>query len=287
MTLSRCAVLFALVAATGLATTGIQRRIGAGLQLGGTPVPASRAILSEHELEEIHAMPAQEQVRRLLERAVNGYKGALEEIEKRVGDWTGKIELNDKLNALTSVAYCSSNLRVRAAAVEISLAGYGLTKDSGSLSVQLELLRGNTEKKKFFPLWKLGLLGNRGVEPDTVRRVLVEYLRDPEQVNRTWAVNALGILGSDEAIEPLLETFRNDPSPEVRERAACNLADAGMFTRDQRRKAIPQLLTMMDDDGVDAQTRGWVFQALREISGESIGASPAAWRTWWAVAHRE
>lgn len=276
----RVLALAGFCAAGLVAGASLQQWIGASLQLSGTPVPASNAVLAEHELEEIETLPPQNQATRLLERAVNGYRGALEQIESRVPDWTGKIELDKELERLLSVAYCASNLRVRAAAVEISLAGYGLAKTPRSVDDQIQLLRDGADKK-FYPLWKLGLLGNRGIEPETARRVLVDYLRDPAQVNRTWAVNGLGMLGTDDVIEPLIEVFRTDPSPEVRERAACNLADTGMLTRDQRKKAIPHLLNMSDDATLDAQTRGWVYQALREISGESIASEPAQWRNWW------
>lgn len=278
--------LIALAGATGLAAVHAPQWIGAILQLSGVPVAVSNAVLSEHELEEINGMQPQQQVVRLLERAVNGYKGALEEIEARAPGWVGRIELDGKLNQLTSVAYCSSNLRVRAAAIEVSLAGYGLEKRPASVGEQIRLLSDSNTEKKFYPLWKLGLLGNRGVEKESARRALMDHLRDIEEVNRLWAVNGLGMLGSDDVIEPLIEVFRTDPSPEIRERAACNLADAGMLSREQRRKAIPHLLGMMDDFSLDAQTRGWVFQALREISGQSTGADPATWRGWWQTQNR-
>jgi hypothetical protein len=275
-------LMLGLAAVSALATGGFQQWIGASLQLSGQPVAASNSVLSEHELAEIEGLAPQEQAHRLLQRAVNGYQGALEQIEKRVGGWTGKLDL-EPLNSLSNVAYCSSNLRVRSAAVEISLAGYGLPKTARSVDEQVELLRAGTEKA-FYPLWKLGLLGNRGVEPETVRRVLLDHLTSNNLVTRRWAVNGLGMLGSSDAIEPLIGVFRHDPSPEIRERAACNLADSGMLTREQRLLAIPHLLTMTDDVTLDAQTRGWVFQALREISGESgIGSEPARWRNWWAT----
>ncbi|MDX2149480.1 MAG: HEAT repeat domain-containing protein [Bryobacteraceae bacterium] len=276
---STATLVLALGGATALVGAGWER-LAVALQLAGAPVPASEGNLSEHELEEIEGLPPQAQAERLLKRAVSGYGGALEQIAKRAAGWVGQIELNESLHAVTSVAYCSNNLRVRAAAVEVSLAGYGLAKTPESVDAQMRLLEDGGEKR-FFPLWKLGLLGNRGVEPEKVLRVLLRYRSDAEQVNRLWAVNALGMLGSDEVIEPLIEVFRTDPSAEIRERAACNLADAGMLTREQRRKAIPYLLHMTDEGGLDEQTRGWVYQALREISGESIGADPTAWRNWW------
>lgn len=280
MTARGALLVLAALGASGLAATGIGQWIGLALQLGGSPVPASRSILSEHELEEINTLSPQAQAMRLLERAINHYQGALEQIDSRVGGWTGKITLDQKLNDLTGVAYCSNNLRVRAAAIEISLAGYGLAKIPQSVDEQIRLLREQSEQK-FYPLWKLGLLGNRGVETEAARRALVDYLKDPAEENRRWAVNALGMLGTDDIVEPLIDVFRTDPSPDVRERAACNLAESGMLTKDQRRKVIPYLLPMTDDASLDNQTRGWVYQALREISGEDHGTEPARWRNWW------
>jgi hypothetical protein len=55
-----------------------------------------------------------------------------------------------------------------------------------------------------------------------------------------------------------------------------------MLTREQRLRAVPELLRMMDDPSLDATTRGWVIQSLRDITGTFIGPDPAAWRTWWA-----
>jgi HEAT repeat protein len=271
----------ALLGFAGFGAANVPQWIGSLLQLSGVPVAASNAVLSEHELEEINGLTAQQQAVRLLERAVNGYKGALKEIEKRADGWLGQIQLDEKLNQLTAVAYCSSNLRVRAAAIEISLAGYGLAKTPASVDEQVRLLRENAPQK-FYPLWKLGLLANRGVEVDTAKRTLIDYLKDSEIVNRRWAVNGLGMVGSDDIIEPLIEVFRTDPDPEIRERAACNLAESGMLSREQRRQVIPHLLPMTDDPRLDAQTQGWVYQALREISGEGIASEPSAWRDWWA-----
>jgi HEAT repeat protein len=270
-----------LLSASAIAAVQLSDWVGALLQLSGVPVPVSNAILSEHELQEINAAAPQEQATRLLERAINGYSGALPEIEQRAAAWVGKITLDEKLNQLTGVAYCSSNLRVRAAAIEISLAGYGLTKSKESVDEQVRQLREDTDQK-LYPLWKLGLLGNRGVEIQTARQTLLDHLQDQNPEDRRWAVEALGMLGTDDVIEPLIQVFRTDPSAIIRERAACNLADSGMLSREQRRKAIPHLLAMTDDPALDAQTRGWVYQALREISGEAINPTPAFWRDWWA-----
>jgi hypothetical protein len=38
---------------------------------------------------------------------------------------------------------------------------------------------------------------------------------------------------------------------------------------------------MADDGGVDAQTRSWVFQALRDITGANVASDASAWREWY------
>src|SRR5262249_55314905 len=92
------------------------------LSLQGKPEPASANVLSEHEIAGLGDMPPQNQAQLLLERSINHYKGANDEIARRVDRWRGKIELNQQLNSLFMTALNSDDLRVRAAAIEIDLA---------------------------------------------------------------------------------------------------------------------------------------------------------------------
>ncbi len=59
------------------------------LGLSGKPVPVSANVLSEHEIERLDGMPAQSQAVLLLERTLNHYRGAAEQIAARVGSWRG------------------------------------------------------------------------------------------------------------------------------------------------------------------------------------------------------
>jgi hypothetical protein len=54
-----------------------------------------------------------------------------------------------------------------------------------------------------------------------------------------------------------------------------------MLNRGQRMSAVPRLLDFAGDGALDEQTRSWVFQALRDITGESLPPDAAAWRTWY------
>jgi HEAT repeat protein len=245
------------------------------------PQSASPSKLSDHEIEEIANLPAQQQAERLLERTVNHYDGALDLIGKSVDKWFGQLEIQGQLASLLTTALNSNDLRVRAAALEIELAGYNLAKRAESADDLIERIRREPSARPW-ALWMLGVLGNRGVEPRRAFVTLMDHRHDPDEQTRYWTIEGLSLLGTDETVAPLLEAFRSDPSPLVRERGGCGLAQSGMLTREQRMRAVPQLLKMTDDMSLDDVTRGWVFQALRDITGATIAAQPDAWRAWWA-----
>ena len=255
-------------------------------QLQNEPVPASPAKLSDHEIEEIAEMPPQDQAERLLERAINHYDGALDLIAKYIDSWYGHIEMQSKFSSLLTTALNSNDLRVRAAALELELAGYNLPKRPESAENLMERVRLEPSARPW-ALWMLGVLANRGVQTAMAFDTLMQHRHDPEEQIRYWAIEGLAMIGSDDTIQPLLEAFRSDPSPLVRERAACGLAQSGMLTHAQRLRAVPELLRMTDDQTLDAATRGWVFQALRDITGAAVAADASTWRSWWSQNHHK
>jgi hypothetical protein len=60
--------------------------------------------------------------------------------------------------------------------------------------------------------------------------VLLDYAKhNPDATVRLWAVEGMRYLGSGEALDQLFESFINDPSYQVRERAGANLSECGNF----------------------------------------------------------
>jgi hypothetical protein len=55
-----------------------------------------------------------------------------------------------------------------------------------------------------------------------------------------------------------------------------------MLSAQQRLSVVPRLLDFADDPSLDDQTRSWVFQALRDITGQTLPRDAAAWRNWYA-----
>jgi HEAT repeat protein len=136
-------------------------------------------------------------------------------------------------------------------------------------------------------LWAVGLLGNRGLDPNRAREILLSAIHDQNENIRYWAVEGLAYLGTDETVQPLLDVFHDDPSATIRERAACGLAQSGMLSEKQRRTAVPRLLAFTDDAALDSQTREWVFQALRDITGQTLSHDSPAWRNWYDSSDRQ
>lgn len=275
-------LLFLYLAANPSSVRAAWEEFARVIRLKGAPLPASPARLSDREIEELSSMTPQKQAELLLTRAINHSDGAIGLIDQRVPAWYGQIEVSKgRLAALLNTALNSNDLRVRAASLDITLAGYDLPKTPQSVDSTLASLQSDPDHRAWY-LWILGILGNRGVESQRIETVFRERLHDPEETVRFYAVTGLGLLATDESIPSLLNSLREDPSPRVREAAACTLAQSGMFTQPQRLLAVPQLLKMMDDPSFDSPTRGWVFQALRDITGASLASDPAAWRDWWS-----
>jgi hypothetical protein len=285
-TLAAAAFLLGMIAAGSGTLRAAWEPIARLVTLQDPPKPASANVLSEHEIEALDGAPPQSQAELLLERAINHYSGANDQIAARVAGWRGHIAMGGRLHDLFTTAINSDDLTVRVAGIEVDIAARNLTKDSATVDRLEPIARRGEQGPRANALWDLGLVGNRGVDQERVAEILLGSIRD-ENVNiRYWAVEGLAYLATDAAIAPLLDTFHDDPSPLIRERAACGLAQSGMFSAEQRRSAVPRLLDFAQDGGLDPETRTWVFQALRDITGQSLPHDPVVWREWYAKFNR-
>jgi HEAT repeats len=200
---------------------------------------ASANVLSEHEIDELDGTPPQSQAELLLERSINHYRGANEQIAARVDSWRGRITLDERLNHLFTTAINSDDLTVRVAGIEVDIAARNLTKNASTVDELEPAARSGEQGPRVNAMWDLALIGNRGIEQARIFDILMGSLHDDNENIRYWAVEGLAYLAVDAAIEPLLGMFHNDPSATIRERAACGLAQSGMFSAAQRRTASP------------------------------------------------
>lgn len=266
------------------------------LSIGGGPVAVwgkTTGLFSSRQNSEVSTAPLsdseldrerpQEQAEMLLESALSHSAQAPAQIESRVDAWRGKLHWDAQLGDLTTAALNSKDHGVRTSAIEVQLAAYGLTKTESTVDALARQADSRAPQKRIWALWALGLLGNRGVEPDRVVRVLAAQAKDKnkDEDARRWAVEGLALVGTTPTIAPLLEALRNDPSAVVREHAACSLAASGMLSPEQRLLAVPQLIDYSADPALDAQTRAWTFQALSDITKQRLPNDSAAWRNWY------
>lgn len=255
---------------------------GEDLPVPGRPVPADHGKLSEHNIEWVQTRPPQTQMEFLLGAAVNHDVGATKMIAEMVESWRGKLQATSRWETLQDTALYSNDLRVRAAAIEINLAVRNIVKTDDYADRLIETANKLPQNRPYFA-WELGMLANRGIRTERIHDLLAEWIHDPNQQTRYWSVEGLAHLGTDATIRNFLDVFRNDPSLEVRERAGCSLAKSGMLTREQRMKAVPGLIDLGDDPSLDATTRGWIYQALREITNVNLPNDAASWRNWYST----
>ena len=221
----------------------------------------------------------QSEAEHLLQQLASGDTGAADEILSKSATWTGKTQRTSIATQWITVALNLHALHAREAAVQAELALDGVTQDEAGLRF-LEQAVGDLNQRAW-ALWELGALGNRGIDPVHTAKIIGAYLSDPAVDVRASAVNGLALVGTDETIPMMLDRFRNDPSPVVQERAACALAESGMYTHEQRMTAAASLVSWLDDPLLNSQQRAWTFQALRDISGQNLGTDSAAWRNWY------
>jgi hypothetical protein len=226
---------------------------------------------------------SQAQAEQLLRRLATGDLSAARETTAQAPNWLGRTTRSETTNQFLTTAINRHEREIREAALEAELAMDGVPKNNSGLAL-LTQAAGNASQRAW-ALWMLGALGNRGVDQVHVAKIIGSYLDDPATDIRAAAVNGLALLGTDETVPMLLDRLRNDPSPVVQERAACAIAESGMYTHAQRVEAAGTLIGWLDDSLVNAQQRTWIVQALGDISGQRLGTDSAAWRDWYASVH--
>ena len=221
----------------------------------------------------------QAQAEDLLQRLASGDSAAAEEVSAQASTWIGKATRTGRTDQLITTAINSHDMHSRQAALEAELALDGIPQNEEGLTLLTNAV-GNPSGRAW-ALWLLGAIGNRGVDTPHTAKIVGAYLSDPDVNVRASAVNGLSLIATDETVPMLLDRFRNDPSPVVQERAACGLAESGMFTKAQRMVAAESLINWLDDPLLTGQQRNWDIQALGDISGQHFGADTAAWRSWF------
>jgi hypothetical protein len=237
--------------------------------------------MTDADVERVLALPAQDQAEALLERAIGHDQRALDLFEQQVEDWVGHIRLTDHMRELERRSEFSSDLRVRYANADIYLTLDGWQENERAAEMLIDRARTDLHYRPA-AVYFLGMLAGRGVAYNRIHPVLLDYAKhDPDPYVRQWAVEGMRYLGKDEALDELFESFTQDPSDSVRNRAGCNLSDCGNFARAQRMRMVPKFIDLVADPNTNAQMRSWSYMALHEITDANVPADPQAWKDWY------
>jgi hypothetical protein len=232
----------------------------------------------------ITGLPVQAQAEELLERAILHDERAREVFEERIGGWTGKLTETEEIKQLERRSEYSRDLRVRYANADLNLAVQGWQKNEELAEQTIQQAQTDKEHRAW-ALYYLGMMAGRGVDYEHIHNVLLEYAKhDPDPHVRQWAIEGMRYLGKDEVLDELFESFTQDPSMEVRDRAGCNISDCGNFKRKERMRMTPQLIDLAANPATKPQMKNWCFLALTEITDANVPANADAWRNWY-VAH--
>lgn len=282
-TILRFATLIALLPGYAAAQSLPNEIIGNRIRVPGSSVDGTTSRLSEVERELVEGLAPQQQAERLLQYALSHHAGATDEIKARVARWRGVITITEAMATLLDVARNGSDLRVRAAAIEIELASFNIAKTNAQVETLLAQIAAGPANARL-AIYTLGQLGNRGVATDRIHAELRALARVEDEMVRYQAYAAIANLGTDESVADLVSAFHHDPSSNVRiNGGGCGLAHCGMLTRAQRMLAIPGLLEMVEDGSLDDTLRLYAYRALREITDETLPDDPQRWREWYAA----
>jgi HEAT repeat protein len=225
----------------------------------------------------------QDQAEELLERAIEHDPRALDLFEQNIGspEWLGKIKLTERMKELERRSEFSNDLRVRFANADLNLSMDGWQKNDEGADKLIERARSDAQYRAS-AVYFMGMMAGRGVAYDRLYPVLLEYAKhDPNSMVRVWAVEGMRYLGTDEALDQLFDSFVNDPSEQVRNRAGCNVSDCGNFKRAQRMRMVPNLISLTQDPNTTPQMRNWSFLALHEITDANVASDASAWQNWY------
>lgn len=238
--------------------------------------------LTDADVTRVLALPPQTQAEELFERLIGHDERALEVFGQQFDGWIGRINQSDRMSQLLQRAQSSKDLRVRLAHVDMSLALQGFHENQQAADSLMN--RASTDPQyRSWAVFYLGMLAARGVDYDRIHQALLNYARnDKDPSVRQWAVEGLRFLAKDEVLDELFTSFTADPSLKVRDRAGCNIANCGIFTRKQRMRMVPKLIDLAADAKTNTQMRSWSFLALQEITDANVPADALAWNRWYA-----
>jgi len=270
-------------AATDGSTTASGDAVNSSTSSNVTGITLPKLVMkpfADSDKQAILGMPPQQQAEQLMMAAVTHHEGATDLMKERLSSWQGQLTKTPAWDKAELEARYSSDMRVRDAAIDVDLTILQLDKSANTVDRLISDAQEHLGNRGY-DLTILGMLANREVERDRIHMALRNWAHDPDEGTRYWAIEGLAYIGTEDTIPDFLEVLGSDASLNVRQRCGASLAKSGMLNRVQRMSAVPGLLEIAANTSQNSNTRAWAFQALHEITAQSIGSDIEAWKSWF------
>jgi type II secretory pathway predicted ATPase ExeA len=236
--------------------------------------------LSNSEVETILSQPPQRQAEELLQAAIAEREGATEIIYDRLEQWRGQLRATQQFGALERAAGASTDPRVRIAVAKLRLDIEDRTQTPPNFDQLVRLAEHNPARRpEVFAA--LAQLGYKGIETARVIRVLQHYAFDPDERTQSRAIDGLATVGTGDALSILLRLSHSGFTRTQREHAGEVLANAGLYTQQERMIVVRTLIDLASRSDADSETIRRHFQVLREITHVNLPDNARAWRKWF------
>lgn len=175
-------------------------------------------------------------------------------------------ESNIKIDEWMKLLY-SEDPAIRTSAI-ISLLGLNIPTVYDSL---IDILK-NSENDDV----RISLIKAFGFAGDDNRALdcMIDLIASENEAVRTASANALGNIGTENAIKEMIDVLLNTRKP-IESRILITLA----LAKTHSREAVEPLISLLESDNSDLQMA--VHDALVEITKQSNGKAKSFWQEWW------
>jgi hypothetical protein len=235
--------------------------------------------LNNAEIETILRQPPQRQAETLLQAAIAHREGATEMIYSHLERWRGQLRWTQQFTALERAASVSTDPRLRIAVARLRLAIQEHPSTPPNLDQLIRLAeRSPARRPEIFAT--MAELGYQGIETARIMRILQRYSYYRDERTQARALEGLATMGTPDALSILLRLAHNGVMRTQRAHAGEVLAEAVLYTPQERMNIVRALIDLASRHDADSETIRRHFQTLREITSVDLPDDLLVWHKW-------
>ena len=175
-------------------------------------------------------------------------------------------ELNIKIDEWMKLLY-SEDPAIRTSAI-ISLLGLNIPTVDDSLINILKVSENDDVRISLIKAFGFAGDDNRSLD------CMIDLLTSENEAMRIASANALGNIGTENAIKGMIDVLLNTRKP-----IESRILVTGALAKTHSREAVEPLISLLESDNNDLQIA--VHDALVEITKQSNGKAKSFWQEWW------